>query len=526
MKRPPAQPQNALDKSDIQGIIGSGYAHLDYMAYYFVHFTELDGAQAWLGAVTPRIQTAQDWAVVNGKKQKPLRTWNIAITYKGMEALAMPQDLLKTFSTQYREGMYTNYRVKDVLGDFDESAPEHWDIGGPKNADDPNTIHALVICYATHDTTDAATADGDPLESSISEGEAWLQDLCDTHAVNILHTEYGFRDGWGREPFGFRDGISNPQIEGIHTPLNNTENYNCVRTGEFILGYYNEYQQLATTPITKHDPHNLLQGFNASALADYRDFGRNGTYLVYRKLHQHVVRFWQFMQQQTINEDGTADTEAMHRLAAKFVGRWLNGKPLTLSPDKETTHHSDDRDFLYMATDADGYRCPFSSHIRRANPRDSFVEDDMEQSIANSKIHRIMRRASIYGDPLVTDAMVTNGNIPVVGDNLEVDIQPRGIHFFSVNADIHRQFEFVQQAWCNNPRFNHIYNSKDPIIGSFHVDKRVRGFVEYETTEYVSINHDPISERIHNFQRFVDTRGGEYFFLPSIAALQYMAAGV
>jgi Dyp-type peroxidase family len=510
VKPPPPPAQDALDKSDVQGIVGSGYAHLDYMAYFFLHIDDAADARAWLTDFIPRIQTSADWPRAdNGEKIKPQVTWNMAWTFKGLQQMKISPTLEKTFSRQFIEGMSVEYRVKDVLSDIDDSAPEHWTIGGPASVDE-NTIHIMLILYTQNETGD----------NSRDEQTAWLEDsLGNYDGLRIVQQETGFRDGEGHEPFGFKDGISNPQIEGIHTPLNDTANDNCVRTGEFLLGYYNEYQQYPATPITQDDPQDVLPAINHPDLSDYKDFGKNGTYIVYRKLMQRVGLFWNFVQEQCTDDNGNVDEGEMRLLASKFFGRWPSGAPLTLSPDRDDPEKANDLDFRYMEKDAHGYRCPFTSHIRRANPRDSFVEDDPELSIRNSKLHRIMRRASIYGNHLVTDEMTLNGNVPV---DLEDDETGRGIHFFSVNADIHRQFEFVQQVWCNNPHFNHIYNSRDPIIGPHQGTLRGSGHVEHVQQDYVTIEKQPLRDRVMDFKRFVETRGGEYFFMPSITALHYL----
>ena len=57
------------------------------------------------------------------------------------------------------------------------------------------------------------------------------------------------------------------------------------------------------------------------------------------------------------------------------------------------------------------------------------------------------------------------GRVPRGAAALDDDGQARGIHFFCVNASIRSQFEFVQQTWCNNPRFGGLYDNKDPITG-------------------------------------------------------------
>jgi hypothetical protein len=64
---------------------------------------------------------------------------------------------------------------------------------------------------------------------------------------------------------------------------------------------------------------------------------------------------------------------------------------------------------------------------------------------------------------VLTDSTNLAGRSALLG--LADDGNPRGIHFFCVNANIRTQFEFVQQTWCNNPRFSGLNDNKDPILG-------------------------------------------------------------
>ncbi|MDQ1729660.1 MAG: hypothetical protein QOD33_1785, partial [Pyrinomonadaceae bacterium] len=80
-------------------------------------------------------------------------------------------------------------------------------------------------------------------------------------------------------------------------------------------------------------------------------------------------------------------------------------------------------------------------------------------------------------------------------------------------SDIERQFEFVQQTWCNNPVFGGLNGEVDPLVGNL-----TRG------DEIFTVQADPLRTRVHNLERFVTVKGGAYFFLPSMSALRYLAA--
>ena len=93
------------------------------------------------------------------------------------------------------------------------------------------------------------------------------------------------------------------------------------------------------------------------------------------------------------------------------------------------------------------------------------------------------------------------------------DKQERGLMFMCINANIERQFEFVQQTWINNPSFNGLYDERDPIFGNSGS----------QATGSMTIPRQPVRRRLTGLGGFVTVRGGAYFFLPSIKALHYLA---
>ncbi|HWC78081.1 MAG TPA: peroxidase, partial [Blastocatellia bacterium] len=218
--------------------------------------------------------------------------------------------------------------------------------------------------------------------------------------------------------------------------------------------------------------------------------GRNGTYVVFRKLHQRVAAFRQFLKS---NSTGPEDEEL---LAAKMMGRWRSGAPLALCPFHDDPKLGADprrnNDFLYEEDDATGFKTPGGSHIRRTNPRDA--------SIAGvARIHRMIRRGTAYG-PLLADGI------------LEDDGADRGLMFAFVGAHLGRQFEFVQSQWINDGVFFGADDDKDPIVGS-DGDKGVS----------FTVPRRPVRRRFQGLPRFVVTRGGEYCFMPGLQSLRWLA---
>jgi deferrochelatase/peroxidase EfeB len=188
-----------------------------------------------------------------------------------------------------------------------------------------------------------------------------------------------------------------------------------------------------------------------------------------------------------------------------------------LSPNSDDPTLSDADDFGYRDTDANGFKCPIGSHVRRSNPRDT-LGPDAATALATANRHRILRRGRSYGhrpaDPRVDDGI------------------DRGLLFLCLNSDIERQFEFVQQTWVNNPVFGGLNGEVDPLIGN--ISKTETPSVnpspgnsdsgDAQRDAIFTVQADPLRTRVHNLERFVTVKGGAYFFLPSIRALRYLAS--
>jgi deferrochelatase/peroxidase EfeB len=194
------------------------------------------------------------------------------------------------------------------------------------------------------------------------------------------------------------------------------------------------------------------------------------------------------------------------RLASKMVGRWPGGAPLALAPDKDDVALADANGFGYHEHDRMGTHCPIGSHIRRANPRDSLDPDPGSQSsFAINRRHRILRRGREYGTQLTPEEALAAG--------AESGSDERGIHFICLNANIARQFEFVNHTWLNDPKFAGLYDDADPLVGPSE---------PYGGT--FTIQTEAVRERVTTVPRFVSVKGGAYFFLPGITALRWLGA--
>lgn len=438
-----AAPAVTLDLADLQ----SGLLHprpSPYAGAYLVFRVDAAGdGRALIGRLATVIASAAQWSAA-------ARAWlTVALSYQGLRAIGVPESSLATFPDEFQEGMAAR---AERLGDTGASAPEHWEA--PLGSKD---VHIALAVIAP---------DAEKRQVLLDEIEAGRRDL---PGVTQIWRQDCYALPTEREAFGFKDGISHPAIEGsgiagsnpLETPF---------KPGEFVLGQVNELDVVAPMP----QPEVL---------------GRNGTYVVFRKLHQDVAAFRRYLR---ANATSPEDEEL---LAAKFVGRWRSGAPLSLAPDRDDPALGADATrnnaFLFDADDPRGLKCPVGSHIRRMNPRDAVITGD-------ARLHRMIRRGTSYGPPLPEGV-------------LEDDGADRGLCFVFVGASLTRQFEFVQTQWVNDGRFIGAPAEKDPLIGASD------GGCPF------TIPARPVRRKLHGLPRFVTTRGGEYCFAPSLSALRWLS---
>ena len=471
-----------LELEDMQGLLAWGYGKLPYACFVLIKFGAGPDARDWLRELLPNITPAS---------ANPTEVAvNIAFTHAGLGALELDEPTLKSFPPELIEGMTTPHRQR-ILGDVDDNAPDHWIWGGPNTA----AFHAALFIYANTPET---------LEAAYRNARAAFG----VHGITQIKRLDTCR-GSEREHFGFKDGISQPFVEGL--PKRDLPT-NTVPAGEFFLGYKNAYGQFPDSPSAAANSKSLRDIVlppNKRREAQ-QDFGRNGSYVVFRQLEQDVAQFWRYMLTQAHGQDGAI------RLAAKMVGRWPSGAPLVHAPEQDDPKLADDNNFNYAAKDADGLACPFGAHIRRANPRDAVEQTEVKLAVKIINRHRILRRGRSYGPPLVDSRepkeMLAALQANTANNNEQEE--KRGLMFICLNANIQRQFEFIQHTWCNNPKFETLYDEVDAISGV-----AMAGADNHFTMPAL-----PVRERVSDVPRFVQMRGGAYFFMPGIAALKYLAS--
>jgi len=462
-----------LQKHEIQGLVFSGYPKNEAGTYLLLRVVDRARARAWLRAALGE--------VTFGELTEYGATLNIAISAPGLTALGLDAPSLATFPLEFREGLREKdeaYRPR-ILGDVGDSAPSKWAWGGPARPE----VHVLLALFGPKN--DAS------FSARLAEHRARFAGALEEVHPAIETISLPDR----REHFGFVDGIAQPRFEG-QTPRSDASE-SPIKAGEFLFGYDNEFDKRPSSPSVSASASRHLP---ATPDGNRKDLGLNGTFLVVRQLEQDVAGFWRSMAEHGKGANGEIDQAQALWLASKCVGRWPSGAPLVRSPDEDDPEWRNDNAFDY-SKDPRGFKCPIGAHIRKANPRDSLEPGPDESRIATRR-RRIVRRGRAYG--------------PALAKFAADDGQKRGLVFVCLNTNIRRQFEFIQQSWLNNEKFSGLYEDQDPIVGD-------------QTPGYgatFTIPAHPLRRRLVGLERFVQVRGGEYFFLPSKSALGFLSEPV
>ena len=434
-----------LEMSDIQAAVLRPRPSPYKGEYIVLRIDDAAQGREMLRRIIPYVAPAEEWWVPS------IPAWlGIAFTYQGLKALGLPKASMDSFPEEFRQGMAARAAI---LKDFDDNAPANWEY--PFGTSD---MHVALAIYSRDDKN---------LETVLEQARQCQRDLPQISVV--YHMKFSELPD-GRNPFGFKDGLHNPHVEGSGT--NPPPGYEpTVKAGEFIMGYSDELGEIATSP----EPEVLR---------------RNGTFIALRKFHTRVASFRKFLREQATSP------EEEELVAAKMVGRWRSGAPLVLAHEHDDPTLGSDpnrnNDFGY-SDDMEGLKCPFSAHIRRLNPRDALKND-----LVAVNLHHVLRRATNYGPPLPEGV-------------LEDDGEQRGGVFLLIGAHIKRQFEFLQSQWVTDGDFIGHGREQDPILGNSQGDGTF------------TIPKRPIRRRLHGLPQFVVVRGGEYCFLPGLRALNWLA---
>ena len=431
-----------------------------YGRHIFLKFTDGAKTRKWLSNMFNR---------VNARRQEhgTRFTVNIGFTYEGLRVIGLSEKSLDSFPAAFRVG--ARGRASEV-GDVGPHAPENWEggLGGPD-------IHAMAWLRTDSDEgrEEATRIIREEMEAI---GGVEIRFVQDTKA---LAHENGI--GSEGEHFGFADPISQPPIEGADTPSYPGDGvqqadgtWRSLKPGEFLLGYEDE------------------AGPDGATGPEPAELRLNGTYMVFRKLYQDVAAFRRYLASAAKSLYGSDDQYHQDLIAAKIMGRWRSGCPVDLSPDKDDPGIAADpnrRNNFTYAGDDEGLRCPLGAHLRRSNPRGT----TLKRATAVRR-HRLIRRGVEYGPHLQDGQLQDDG----------VD---RGLINLFIQADIERQFEFVQKEWMKGGEFIGLDpTEQDPINGTGGEGSQMS----------VPGARQPF---LFDLPTFVTVKGGEYLFVPGLKAL-------
>jgi Dyp-type peroxidase family len=490
---------NGLALNDIQGNVLAAF-NKDHQTFLLLGLPPTPAAAGgWLQTIVSEVATTEEVTAFNqlfkalndrrGPETGVIEaTWmNVAFTSAGLAALGATPAEIAQFPDDFRQGLAQRAAG---LGHVGPSDPQHW----LPIFQDPN-LHAVMI---------VASDSADDLHRAVLR---YLDGMAD-HDVHLLGKFEGEArcDQPGFEHFGFKDGVSQPAVDGYTT--NPQPGQDVIQPGEFIVGCPAE--PAPPTPPPAPTPNQYGGTPPAPAPGQPVPTGPtwavNGSYLVFERLAQNVKQF---------NDDTSLialDNKVAAALAqAKLLGRHQSGCPMEkirslpnidpttvdvglTDPDVLTDAHVND--FVY-SDDPDGQHVARAAHIRKTNPRD---EQTPGGGAADTLRHRLLRRGIAFGASFEDGAPV--------GSPHHADAE-RGLLFAAYQASIVEHFEVVQGQWANGANFPTANDGGDPILSENGAKPHVPG-----------LTPDPLA-----LNAWVTMTGGMYLFSPSITALGHLAAG-
>jgi len=492
-----AIPEGVVETDEAQAIVFRSFGHLPEGEFVALKFPD-DAArlQSWLTALTGRAEgsgLALRFGDYPGDPEIADRTAAIvALSPSGLLKSGFPLGADDGPSTEFPSAFNLGMASRNkVLGDLEP------DIANWRWSDSADAM--LIVFGTSREATDQCVARH--LEA-LGAGAA-------LHRVRLTPTDKGL----GYEPFGFRDGISQPVIKGTRRHAKGAPDRDLLEAGEFLLGYRNsggyytpspampaQYDLYNRLPAKQTEPRTVVPKLDASTAL--RDFGRNGSFLAVRQISQDVSGFNAQAERLAANLARKAEVESVigepidaDWVQAKLMGRRQGGQPLVDPNVLLPKEIHPDNDFDYASDDPEGLRCPIGAHVRRANPRASLGHDDPDSEMIVDR-HRILRRGRPYR------YTTPSGE------------EEQGLMFVAVCADLERQFEFVQQSWLNAPNFEDLRGEPDPIVGAAPASNPAPRFT-------VPTAFGPLC--FTGLKSFVDIKAGGYFFLPSRSALLFLA---
>jgi Dyp-type peroxidase family len=406
--------RDTLELDQIQGNVIPGF-NKEHQAVVLAHFRDASAGRTWLR----RLRHDDVWEVTSAEE---------VVTFRQLRSLAEKRRRGKEselLSATWLNVAFTLGGLQALLG----SPPPEGLFDGPISHEqfrDASDVHALLLVAADRP---------EDLANELVRQATQLADCGNT----VLATVEGQRLPDSREHFGYKDGISQPNIEGAPDA---TPTSPLIRPGEFVLGYVDQAGE---------------------RFAGNLDFAKNGSFLAFLKLRQHVGRF-----REALRTHGRGAGLSADELGTEIVGRTPEGGEI-------------------------GESARAYSHIGRAHPGVGEVAPE------DPDRHRIIRRGIPFG--------------PALAPDVPDDGHERGLLFLAYQADIHRQFEHIWSHWLMNLDFPVTAAGEDPLTGAASSADGTRSVLVPRASAVKGG-----TARL-NLPQFVNLEYGAYFFSPSISAL-------
>lgn len=481
--------ERARDGQGAQALLRTGFATLPHCRYLLLQIRDPASARGWIRRLLTLglVKSVNDVGRTRGAAGEGVgEAVTLAFSYQGLQRLDVRESADFPFPTAFRAGMASPARA-NLLRDCDTAAWDWRDIEPARDSTEPARVDILLAHFRCQpfDAVDAAL---DPARLD-AWGVAVVQVVasCPYYTINRV------------EPFGFRDGIAQPHVPGVRegpakgraTPgAPKGEFDNVVPAGEFLLGRLNAYGESSYSPDAV--------GWRSFVNVRTSRFGDDGSYLVVRQIAQDLEAFHRFDPALKSTAAPSPPTPG-----ESLIGRRRSGEPLLCPSTADIEPDLAGRNFGFRAEDPEGFACPRGAHIRRANPRDG-LGWDMLSGVVASKLHRLIRVGRVYttapacGGPAQTCATAGAQNCGA------------GLFFMALNADLDRQFEFIQQRWIASSKFADLWDEDDPLLGA-------RAGRCFSAPDY-----RPVGRRFEGLDQFTTVRAGGYFFLPSLKALEFI----
>ncbi|MEZ5659940.1 MAG: cytochrome P450 [Burkholderiaceae bacterium] len=478
-----------IDRQDVQGNVL--VAHAARRAWHYaLRLPDAQAGRRLLGAMlTPDAfglpQVTHDLDASTRARPYYL---NVGLTAAGLVRLGVSSEQLGAFPAAFLDGPRHPERCRRT-GDVGSNDPRHWELSfdGGQHADPQDAVHLLLSLYGADD-------------AALAGHRRAIEAACDALGIARIWCRDARALAGGIGHFGYRDGIAQPRIAGVDDPSRTQDHQPMAGVGDFLLGA--RYPNAYGAPSLGAMPFELAE---------------NGCFAAVRLLEQDVEGFEAALKQ-------AAAEHGIHPelLAAKLMGRWRSGEPLSL-----TGHQADLSDagpareigreqlnaFDYIATDRfdpagagddiAGALCPVGSHIRRMNPRSA-------PAVGKAYSRRMIRRGMPY---VWADA----------GDGQGGSHPAKGLLGIFICSDLERQYEFVLGQWANGDLSQAgMRGGRDPFAGAV-MPANGAGPGDAEPTSPFRIAH--ADGRVSQVQigQFVRNRGSVYLLLPGLTGLRWLA---